>query len=205
MKAISHLALVALFSTNLLASEVTFTGNPQEKTIEGQDLKIYDTADVFQVATKRSGDGMRSSFLGNSYYLVSYLDSAVTLEEGKVIEGVRAAKAKALQLTMYMDMDGPTIRNAFLKALNKNKPYNEEGMKALLDQFTFDIDAGEVILITGRSTDNGEEEVVIELPEGKIIKGQGKDLATDLWKVWLGNPVDAQMGKLQKQLIGKVQ
>jgi hypothetical protein len=197
--------LFAVSSFSLAAVE--FTGAPQQVSVSGITIPVYPTAKVDGEELKLTGYGTRAKqiFLGlkaNVYVAASY--STQPLESTNPMESVKAAKAKVIQLTFVRNLTSDEIRTSFEEALDKNGvDLNATPIQNIFAQFAFSLKAGQTVTLTGTQNATGSmEKLVIEVP-GKTAQEEGKELATDFWRIWLGIPVDAEMGELKKALVGK--
>ncbi|NBV51373.1 hypothetical protein EBR03_08510 [bacterium] len=212
------LVLLALTFQVFAASLVEFSGAPTElkdtgksMTDTGRIVKVFPKAAMAVGKNKMdlvlTGAGVRWKTVAimdvNVYAAASYLDAGTKLNIEKPMESVEAAKAKVIQMTFFRSLTSKEIGDALQAALEKNGvDLKAKHLKDFFGQFEFSVSPGETITLIGTKLSNGDEELVLEAP-GKMIKGQGKNLATDVWKGYLGEPVDKGLEDLKKKLIGK--
>jgi hypothetical protein len=107
-----------------------------------------------------------------------------------------------MHMTFFRSLTSKEIGDALKAALEKNGvDLNSPHMKNFFGQFEFSMSPGDSMTLIGTKLPNGDEELVLEAP-GKVIKGQGKNLATDVWKGYLGTPVDKGLEDLKNKLVG---
>jgi len=199
------------------ASLVEFSGSVSElkdtgksMTDTGRVVKVLSNAaitkgkDKFEL--KLTGAGVRWKTVAimdvNVYAAANYLDSSLKINAQNPMETVAASKGKVMQLTFFRSLTSKEIGDALKSALEKNGvDLNAAPLKAFFSQFEFSVSPGETMLLIGTKLPNGEEELVLEAP-GKTIKGQGKNMVTDVWKGYLGTPVDKGLEDLKTKLVG---
>lgn len=212
------LLLIAVSFPLFAASLVEFSGTPidlkdagKSMTDTGRVVKVYPVANLKsgkdKLELKITGAGVRWKTVAimdvNVYAAANYLDSALKVNVQNPIETVAASKAKVMQMTFFRSLTSKEIGDALKTALEKNGvDLKLPHLKMFFDQFEFSVSPGETMTLVGTKLPNGDEELIIEAP-GKVIKGQGKNMATDIWKGYLGTPVDKGLEDLKSKLIGK--
>jgi hypothetical protein len=211
------LLLIAVSFPLFAGSLVEYSGNPTElkdsgkgMTDTGRVVKVYPTANLQKAKEKfdlkLTGAGIRWKTVAimdvNVYAAAHYLDSNLKMNVQNPIESVSNSKSKVMQMTFFRSLTSREIGEALKAALEKNNvDLKTQHMKAFFDQFEFSLSPGETMTLIGTKLANGEEELVLEAP-GKVIKGQGKNMATDVWKGYLGTPVDKGLEDLKSKLVG---
>jgi len=199
------------------ASLVEFSGNPTElkdagksMTDTGRVVKVFPVASITRgkdkMDLKMSGAGIRWKTVAimdiNVYAAANYLDPSVNLNKQNPIESVANSKGKVMHLTFFRSLTSKEIGDALKAALEKNGvDLNAPHLKNFFGEFEFSLSPGESMTLIGTKLPNGDEELVLEAP-GKVIKGQGKNMATDVWKGYLGTPVDKGLEDLKNKLVG---
>lgn len=199
------------------ASAVEFSGAPTELKDTGKSMT--DTGRVVKVFPKASlavgknkldlnltGAGVRWKTVAimdvNVYAAAHYLDAGLKIDANKPMESVAAAKAKVIHMTFFRSLTSKEIGDALQAALEKNAvDLKAPHLKSFFSQFEFSVSPGESITLIGTKLPNGDEQLILEAP-GKTIQGQGKNIATDVWKGYLGTPVDKGLEDLKKKLTG---
>lgn len=211
------LFLIAVSFPLFAASSVDFSGTPIElkdagksMTDTGRIVKIHPVARLTsgkdKLELKLTGAGIRWKTVAimdvNVYAAANYLDSTLKINAQNPIESVAASKAKVMQMTFFRSLTAKEIGEALKAALEKNNvDLKAPHLKAFFDQFEFAVSPGETMTLIGTKLPNGDEELIVEVP-GKVIKGKGKNIATDVWKGYLGTPVDKGLEDLKSKLIG---
>lgn len=201
---------IALFSLNLLASSVEFTGSPTVVSVSGQKVEVHPEvktklAGEAEVALKLSGAGIRKKTVFfvpvNVYYAASYVVDPAVFKGTSPLEGLNASPVRVLKLTMLRNLSGSEIRQSFEEALKfNNVDLNATGMANVFSQFTVDANPGDTFTIVSHPH-NSMERLIVELPS-KTISEEAKDLGLDFLKVWFGKPIDGGIEDLQKLLVG---
>lgn len=211
------LALLLVVSPIYAASLVEYSGTPTElkdtgksMTDTGRVVKVFPSASITKgkekMDLKMTGSGIRWKTVAimdvNVYAAANYLDAAVVMNKQNPIESVGNSKGKVMHMTFFRSLTSKEIGDALKAALEKNGvDLNAPHLKNFFGQFEFAMSPGETMTLIGTKLPNGEEELVLEAP-GKVIKGQGKNLATDVWKGYLGIPVDKGLEDLKNKLVG---
>jgi hypothetical protein len=199
------------------ASLVEFSGTPTElkdagksMTDTGRVVKVFPGASITKgkekMELKITGSGVRWKTVAimdiNVYAAANYLDSSLVINRQNPMESVANSKGKVMQMTFFRSLTSKEIGDALKAALEKNGvDLNAPHFKAFFGQFEFSMSPGDSMTLIGTKLPNGDEELILEAP-GKIIKGQGKNLATDVWKGYLGTPVDKGLEDLKNKLVG---
>jgi hypothetical protein len=211
------LILFLVVSPIYAASLVEFSGSPTElkdsgksMTDTGRVVKVFPAVSITKgkdkLEMKMTGAGIRWKTVAimdvNVYAAANYLDSNLAINKQNPIESVANSKAKVMHMTFFRSLTSKEIGDALKAALEKNGvDLNSPHMKNFFGQFEFSMSPGDSMTLIGTKLPNGEEELILEAP-GKVIKGQGKNLATDVWKGYLGTPVDKGLEDLKNKLVG---
>ncbi|MFM8268788.1 MAG: chalcone isomerase family protein [Pseudomonadota bacterium] len=211
------LGLLLIVSASYGASLVEFSGNAIElkdsgksMTDTGRVVKILSNATVVKgkekFDLKLTGAGIRWKTVAimdvNVYAAANYIDSNSKINALNPMESISASKGKVMNLTFFRSLTAKEIGEALKIALEKNGvDLNAPHLKNFFGQFDFSVSPGESMMLIGTKLPTGDEELVLEAP-GKVIKGQGKNMATDVWKAYLGTPVDKGLEDLKSKLIG---
>lgn len=211
------LAVLLIVSSSYAASLVDFSGSATElkdtgksMTDTGRVVKVLSNAAILKgkdkLELKLTGAGIRWKTVAimdvNVYAAANYLDPNLKMNPQNPMESVAASKGKVMHMTFFRSLTSKEIGDALKAALEKNGvDVNVPHLKSFFGQFEFSLSPGDSMTLIGTKLPNGEEELVLEAP-GKVIKGQGKSMATDLWKGYLGNPVDKGLEDLKTKLIG---
>ena len=212
------LFLFAVSFPLLAASLVEYSGPSKElkdagkgMTDTGRVVKVFSKATVGSGKTKidldLTGAGIRWKTVAimdvNVYAAANYFDAATQMNAANPMESAAAAKAKVMHMTFFRSLTSKEIGDALQAALEKNGvDLKAPHLKTFFSQFEFSLSPGESMTLIGTKLPNGEEELVLEAP-GKVIKGQGKNMATDVWKGYLGTSVDKGLEDLKAKLTGK--
>jgi len=208
--------LFQFFAIFAQASVLEFQGTPVSTVYaSGYDVKIYGTAklNLGEAETRDlfvTGAGIRKKKLGflyvNVYVAASYIDTPDGISESDPMETIKATRSKAMQLTLVRDLSANQIRSGFEDALDVNGvDLDMPGIKHILNEITFDMNAGSVVSIIAYSAQvNGRtvDTILIETPQKNIV-ASGNDLSYHFWKVWFAIPVDDGMKALKPQLMKK--
>lgn len=207
------LCLICL-SARANQNPVTFSGKPIPYSVGGNNLQIWPEARVNlpngeTLKLSLSGKGTRQKFLAfvkvNAYVAIHYLDNPNLLDPQEPIGSLDKARARLMILQMLQDVNPEDIRAEFDDGLDVNHVdlYSPE-ITALREQTTYSLDAGQKVYIIGYSNGSDGKEHILVYNDEKSIKEQGSTLVTDIWKVWLGIPVDPEMAALKKSLLNSV-
>ena len=211
------LAVLVMNSMLFAASLVEFSGNTSElkdagksMTDTGRVVKVFSDATVTKgkdkFALKVTGAGVRWKTVAimdvNVYAAANYLDATAKMNAQNPMESVAASKAKVIQMTFFRSLTSKEIGEALKTALEKNGvDLKAAHLKDFFSKFDFSVSPGETMTLIGTKLPNGDEELVLEAP-GTQIKGQGKNMATDIWKGYLGVSADSGLEDLKKKLVG---
>ena len=199
------------WSSPNLQNTVIFQGTPTPCSLGGTTINIYPEALVNlptgeTVNLSLSGKGTRQKFLAivkvNAYIAIHYLDNPALLNAEQPIESLNSAGTRLMILQMVQNVTPEDIRAEFDDALDVNHVnlYSPE-ITALREQTTYYLDAGQRVYLTGYKTKTDNKEHILVFTEDKSIQEQGPTLVTDIWRVWLGIPVDPEMEALKKALL----
>lgn len=208
--------MMVLFSMEALAAprhqnRVTFQGNPTPYSVGGTTVNIYPEALIHlptgdTVKLGLSGKGVRQKFMAivklNAYVAIHYLDNPALLNAANPIESLNGARTRLMILQMIQNVTPEDIRAEFDDALDVNQVdlYSPE-ISALREQTTYYLDAGQRVYLAGYETKNDDKEHILVFTDDKSIQEQGTTLVSDIWRVWLGIPVDAEMAALKNSLL----
>jgi len=175
-------------------------------TIEEVPVKAQAKTSFYPTPLLLTGAGKRVKKIVllkiDVYVAAHYLDSGTKLTEADPMVGVKAAKAKAIQLTFLRDVDSGKIRDSFSEALRKNNVDMESPvMKSVMARLTFDMKEKQTLTLVGIKQPDGSEVLHFEAPTGPF-KVEGPSIATEFWKMWFGEPEDGGLEKLKSALIG---
>jgi len=212
------LFLIAFGFPVFAASLVEYSGAPTElkdagkgMTDTGRVVKVFPKASLGSGKNKMdlvlTGAGIRWKTVAimdvNVYAAANYFDAGTPMNSGSPMDSTQAAKAKVMQMTFFRSLTSKEIGDALQAALEKNGvDLKAPHLKTFFSQFEFSLSPGENMTLIGTKLPNGDEELVLEAP-GKVIKGQGKNMATDVWKGYLGTAVDKGLEDLKQKLTGK--
>lgn len=211
------LSILLLVSPIYAASLVEFKGASSElkdtgksMTDTGRVVKVFSDASIVKgkekMDLKLTGAGIRWKTVAimdvNVYAAANYVDAGLKMNAKNPVETVGASKGKVMHMTFFRSLTSKEIGEALQAALEKNGvDLKSTHMKTFFGQFEFSLSPGESMTLIGTKLPNGDEELVLEAP-GKVIKGQGKNMATDVWKGYLGTAVDKGLEDLKTKLIG---
>lgn len=205
-----------LVSFNSWASEkpknpIQFSGTPINYVIGGSSLDIYPQASVTlptgeQVEFNLSGKGLRQKWLGiikvNGYVAIHYLDNPSVLSAQDPIGSLSQAHRRLMVLHMLQNVSAEDIRAEFDDALDINGvDLNSPEIKSLREQTTYSLKAGERAYLVGHEVAGDSFENLLIYAPGKTITERGSTLVSDVWKTWLGIPMDQEMAALKKSLL----
>lgn len=211
------LIVLVINSAIFAASLVEFSGATTElkdtgksMTDTGRVVKVMSDATILKgkdkLALKLTGAGVRWKTVAimdvNVYAAANYLDASMKINAQNPIESAAASKGKVMHMTFFRSLTAKEIGDALKAALEKNGvDLKAPHLKDFFSRFEFSLSPGESMTLIGTKLPNGDEELVLEAP-GTVIRGQGKNMATDVWRGYLGNPVDSGLEDLKKKLIG---
>ncbi len=219
------MAIVAIFVTSpfiqsSMASTVAPEGQPISTLTSGSiSVPVYPTVNLTLDGTTEAvplyltGDGIRVKtvlFNFDVYTLVSYISTNPTTidptqSSDKILDAVRAAPTKLLQLEMLTDLQASDIRNAFRDALRDNNvSVTTDPIAGLLKQINFPFPTGMKINIVSYTKPDGTQIVQVEIPNQPTLSAQGPTLSNDFWKVWFATPDDSNLATLQTQLLNQI-
>lgn len=179
-------------------------------TDSGRKVKVFGLATLTngksKMPLKLTGSGVRWKTVAimdvNVYAAAHYLDASTHMNPSNPLEAVAASNGKVLQMTFFRSLTSKEIGEALKSALEKNGvDLKAPHLKDFFSQFEFAVSPGETLTLIGIKGANGEEEVIAEAP-GKVIRGKGKNIATDIWKGYFGTPIDKGLEDLKKKLSG---
>ena len=190
---------------------VSFHGTPTPYSAGGTSINIYPEAHVNLptgeiVKLSLSGKGLRQKFLAivkvNAYVAIHYLDNPAVLNAQTPVESLSGARNRLMILQMIQNVTPEDIRAEFDDALDVNHVnlYSPE-ITALREQTTYYLDAGDRVYLAGYKIPTDDKEHIFVFTDDQSIQEQGSTLVTDIWRVWLGIPVDAEMEALKKSLL----
>jgi hypothetical protein len=179
-------------------------------TDSGRKVKVFGEATLMngktKVPLKLTGSGVRWKTVAimdvNVYAAAHYLDANLVMNPAKPLDSIAASNGRVLQMTFFRSLTSKEIGEALKSALEKNGvDLNSPHLKDFFSQFEFSVSPGETLTLIGIKGVKGEEEVIAEAP-GKVIRGKGKNMATDIWKGYFGTPGDKGLEDLKKKLSG---
>lgn len=206
------LALVFLVSYSAFGALAEFQGTPKPITASGVTVNIYPEAKVKvgsgELTLKVTGAGVRKkAVVGpvkvNVYVIGSWVDAPEKLTPDP-IEYFKTSQGKLLQMTFLRDISGLDLRTSFQESLEANNvDVNSTAIQNLLTKFTFDVKAGQTgVMLAELNATGTVEKIRVELAD-KAFEESDKELGTNLWRIWFGMPIDAEMELLKKALLGK--
>lgn len=209
------LTLALVFSSSFgLAALFEGKGTPKQ-TFDVSDVvvPVYPEAQVKfpggeAVKVVLTGAGIRTKtvFKAKVYVAASYAEKPSLLGEGDPLPGFAKNRAKAIHLTFLRDVSGDQVRNAFTESLKENGLDPEkEPLSKLLSQIQNGVSKKASVTVAGFTPGEGKGETIyLEFP-GKLIEGQGQDLAQSFWRIWFGKPSDGGLETLKAALLGKTE
>ena len=189
------------------ATVATLTENRSQKVAISEKLGVVVEDAKVDTDLILSGFGTRHNILGSSYVVRSYTKTGEALDEATVLDEIKAMPVRALRLNIVFSIKAATLRDKFTEALVANgvKPKDDAKIKEVLDQIKFDVKPGDTVDFVTCVLPDGNEMIAVTSSSSPstVITAQGADLGLKIWKIWFGKPVDADMAKIKKALIGK--
>lgn len=198
--------LLALFVVNSALAALLEPAGKVATTVEGVAIHEQAKTALFPAPLTLTGAGKRVKKIVllkiDVYAAAHYLDLSTKLDPADPMAGVKAAKAKAIQLTFLRDVDSGKIRDSFSDALKKNGvDLQSPVMKSVLGRLTFDMKEKQTLTLVGIKRADGTEVLHFEAPTGPF-QVEGPAIASEFWKIWFGEPEDGGLEKLKAALIG---
>jgi len=193
---------------------VQFSGSPTDYIeANGISVPIYSEARISLpgkhglYTVKLTGAGLKRKKIlfvtVNVYVVASYVYSSSGISATDPLGSLSKSNLELLYLTLVTDVKASQLRGAFEDALDLNGVDLEDPhFDNLLKRLVYDLAAETEVAIVAQTTTKGSlERVYLELPQ-ETITDEASDFGMDFWRVWFGIPVDKEMGKLKKILMG---
>ncbi len=190
---------------------VTFLGTPITYSVGGSTVNIHPEANITLptgeiVKVALSGKGTRQKWIAivkvNAYVAIHYLDNPSLLSSQNPIDSLGKTQTRLMILHMLQNVSSEDIRAEFDDALDVNNVdlYSPE-ISYIREQTTYSLNAGQRAFLIGYLTPEDNKEHISIFTTEKTIEEKGTTLVSDLWRVWLGIPVDQEMLVLKKSLL----
>lgn len=173
-------------------------------TVEGKDTKLNIVG-----AGLRSKKIMFTTFKVYVAELFATDDDKFIRDENKALGSLMKSQTMAIRLNFLRTVEAEKVQSSFREALVTNAvSLSQEGIAKFLAAVASGGDApsGTTMVILMNKNGDGSESLIYEDPRGKAseIKG-GAGFAENVFKIWLGIPVDQDLSRLKYQIIRGIQ
>jgi hypothetical protein len=189
------------------------TSTKMDKYIDSVQLSksVSTNVEGKDTAMNIVGAGLRSKtilFTSVNVYVAELFateDDQFVRDENKALGSLMKSDTTAIRLNFVHTVEAEKVQSAFREALVTNAvKLSDPAVVKFLSAVANGGDApnGSTLVVLGHKNGDGSESVIYENPNGKSVEIKGdKGFIENIFKIWLGIPVDKDLSRLKYQII----